>query len=41
MLQVYIARLRRKLEHEPVHPRRLVSGPGAEYRLSTLPVPVA
>jgi two-component system, OmpR family, KDP operon response regulator KdpE len=41
MLQVYVARLRRKLEHDPAHPQHLVTEPGAGYRLSTVPVPVA
>jgi two-component system KDP operon response regulator KdpE len=38
MLQVYVARLRRKLEQDPAHPRHLVTEPGAGYRLSTVPI---
>jgi two-component system KDP operon response regulator KdpE len=29
---VYIAQLRRKLEPDPTHPRRLITEPGIGYR---------
>ena len=32
-LHVYVARLRRKIERDPQHPRRLVTEPGVGYRL--------
>jgi two-component system KDP operon response regulator KdpE len=31
-LRVYLARLRRKLEPDPSHPRHLVTEPGIGYR---------
>jgi len=32
-LRVYLAQLRRKLEHDPTHPRHLITEPGIGYRL--------
>ncbi|GAC1702293.1 MAG: response regulator [Candidatus Limnocylindrales bacterium] len=32
-LHVYVARLRRKIERDPQHPRRLLTEPGVGYRL--------
>jgi two-component system KDP operon response regulator KdpE len=32
-LRVYLAQLRRKLEHDPAHPKHLITEPGLGYRL--------
>jgi two-component system KDP operon response regulator KdpE len=32
-LRVYMAQLRRKLEHDPAHPKYLITEPGVGYRL--------
>jgi two-component system KDP operon response regulator KdpE len=40
-LHVYVARLRQKLEVDPGAPRYLLTEPGAGYRLTTEPDPVA
>lgn len=32
-LRVYVANLRRKLESDPLHPRRIITEPGVGYRL--------
>jgi len=34
-LRVYMLQLRRKLEHDPAHPRYLQTEPGVGYRLIT------
>jgi two-component system KDP operon response regulator KdpE len=34
-LRVYVASLRRKLEHDPAHPKHIVTEPGVGYRLIT------
>jgi two-component system, OmpR family, KDP operon response regulator KdpE len=34
-LRVYIAQLRRKLEHDPARPKHLQTEPGVGYRLVT------
>lgn len=35
-LRVYMAQLRRKLEHDPAHPKYLITEPGVGYRLKGL-----
>jgi two-component system, OmpR family, KDP operon response regulator KdpE len=34
-LRVYVAHLRRKIEHDPVTPRRIITEPGVGYRFET------
>lgn len=34
-LRVYLARLRRKLEPDPAHPRHFLTEPGLGYRFAT------
>ena len=34
-LRVYVAQLRRKLEHDPARPRYLLTEPGVGYRLAS------